>query len=58
MKVARVAEAVREEFKLQPPEKASRVGSDEANPDQVSEEQYRLEQAIQAKLENEQAKKD
>ena len=56
--MARVAEAVREEFKLQPPEKASRVGSDEANPDQVSEEQYRLEQAIQAKLENEQAKKD
>ena len=42
--MTRVCEAVAEEFKLADPEKTARVGSDEADPGAVSEEQFRLEQ--------------
>ena len=58
MKVSRVSEAVCEEFKLEELIKTKRVGSNEANPDMISEEQFRIEQQIQQKLEGQQAKKD
>lgn len=46
MKVKHVSAAVCEEFKLSEIHKTKRVGSDEANPDQISEEQFRIEQQI------------
>ena len=41
--MTRVCETVAEEFKLEDLEKTARVGSDEADPDRVSDEQFRLE---------------
>ena len=44
--MTRVCEAVAEEFKLVDPEKTARVGSDEADPGAVSDEQFRLEKGL------------
>ena len=46
LKVTRVCEAVAEEFKLEDHEKTARVGSDEADPGAVSDEQFRLEKGL------------
>ena len=58
MKCQRVSEAVCEEFRLVPVDKVKRVGSEEADPDKMSNEQYLLEQKILHKLESQQAKKE
>lgn len=43
MKVKRVSEAVCKEYKLEEIIKDKRVGSVEANPDMISDEQFKLE---------------
>jgi len=43
MKVTKVSETICEEYKLMEQEKLSRIGSDEADPDRVTDEQFRIE---------------
>ena len=52
MKVKRVSQTVCEEFKLYELDKVQRIGSQEADKEErMTDEQYALEQKIQAKLE-------
>ena len=44
--MTRVCEFVAEEYKLEELEKVNRVGSDEAEPDKISDEQYKIEKGI------------
>lgn len=58
MKVTRVSEQIADEFKLQLQEKLARIGSDEADPDRITDEQFRIEQKIAEQLHNKVRKKE
>ena len=52
MKVTKVSESITEEFKLMEMEKTAKIGSNEADPDLITDEQFRIEQKIAEKLQN------